>query len=39
MTEDALRDELATQTRLLAAGDPVAADLLNLPEEPADDHP
>ena len=36
MTEDALRDELAKQTRLLAAGDPVAADPANATEERAD---
>jgi transcriptional regulator with XRE-family HTH domain len=38
MTEDALRDELAKQTRLLAAGDPVAADPANSTEGPADGH-
>jgi predicted transcriptional regulator len=38
MTEDALRDELATQARLLAASDPVAPDPTNPPEEHADDH-
>jgi hypothetical protein len=39
MTEDALRDELATQARLLAAGDPVAADLTDPPEAHVDDQP
>lgn len=38
MTEDALRDELAKQTRLLAAGEPVAPDPATATEELADGH-
>jgi predicted transcriptional regulator len=39
MTEEALRDELAKQTRLLAGGEPVAADSTNPSEEHAHDQP
>lgn len=38
MTEEALRDELAKQTRLLADGEPVAANNASPSEETADDH-